>query len=232
MRALAAAAFVALVLVPVASADRANGERLYQESCAQCHGLDGRGVENQGPSLLDAGAAAADFYLSTGRMPLDHPTEPLRSEPAYNPREIADLVEFVASLGSGPPIPQVDSASGILSEGQQLFASYCAGCHQIVIRGGVVTGAIAPPLNPATPTQIAEAVRVGPYVMPAFGERLIDAHELNSIIRYIEYARHPDNHGGWSLSSLGPMPEGMVALFVGALALVVFARLLGRRTEQ
>jgi ubiquinol-cytochrome c reductase cytochrome c subunit len=97
---------------------------------------------------------------------------------------------------------------------------------------GLSGGAIAPPLNPATPTQIAEAVRVGPYVMPAFGEGIVDTHELNSIIRYIEYARHPDNHGGWSLSSLGPMPEGLVALFIGTLALVALARLLGRRTEQ
>jgi ubiquinol-cytochrome c reductase cytochrome c subunit len=232
MRALAAAVLAALVVVPGASADRANGERLYQETCAQCHGLDGRGVENQGPSLLESGALGADFYLSTGRMPLDHPTEPVRSEPAYDLGQIADLVDFVASLGNGPPIPQVDPASGDLSEGQQLFASYCAGCHQIVIRGGVVTGAIAPPLNPATPTEIAEAVRIGPYVMPEFGDGIIDEHELNSILRYIEYARHPDNHGGWSLSSLGPMPEGMVALFIGTLGLVVLARALGRRTEE
>jgi ubiquinol-cytochrome c reductase cytochrome c subunit len=232
MRALAAVALVALVLVPVASADRANGERLYQGTCAQCHGLDGHGVRSQGPSLLDAGALSADFYLSTGRMPLDHPTEPVRGEPAYTRSEIADLVEFVASLGNGPQIPTVNPASGKLSEGQQLFAQYCAGCHQIQARGGVVTGAVAPALHEATPVQIAEAVRVGPFVMPAFGDGLIDAHELDSLIRYIEYTKHPDNHGGWSLASLGPIPEGMVAWFVGALALVVLSRVLGKRVDD
>jgi ubiquinol-cytochrome c reductase cytochrome c subunit len=232
MKALLAALFAALAVAPAAAADRANGERLFQETCAQCHGFDGRGVRDQGPSLLDAGAGAADFYLSTGRMPLDHPTEPVRSEPAYTRSQIADLVDFVASLGSGPPIPTVDPASGSLSEGQQLFAEYCAGCHQIAARGGAVTGAVAPALDKATPVQIAEAVRTGPYVMPEFSEQLIDAHQLDSIARYVRYARHPDNHGGWSLESLGPIPEGIVAWFIGALALVAFARLLGRRTEE
>jgi ubiquinol-cytochrome c reductase cytochrome c subunit len=232
MRALAFAVLAALVLVPGAAADRANGGRLFQETCAQCHGFDGRGVQNQGPPLLDAGAAAADFYLSTGRMPLDHPAEPVRSERAYTRSQIADLVDFVASLGPGPPIPSVDPASGNLSEGQQFFARYCAGCHQIAARGGAVTGAVAPALDASTSVQIAEAVRTGPFVMPSFGERLIDSHELDSIIRYVEYTRHPDNHGGWSLESLGPIPEGIVAWFVGALALVGFARLLGKRTEE
>jgi ubiquinol-cytochrome c reductase cytochrome c subunit len=232
MRALIVAALFVIVLVPGASANRVNGERLFQETCAQCHGMDGRGVQNQGPTLLDAGAAGADFYLSTGRMPLDHPTEPVRSEPAYTRSEIADLVDFVASLGPGPPIPSVDLAGGSVSEGQQLFAKYCAGCHQIAARGGVVTGAVAPDLHVATPVQIAEAVRTGPYVMPAFSERLIDAHELDSIIRYIDYTGHADNHGGWSLANLGPIPEGLVAWLVGTLALVVFSRLLGKRTDE
>jgi len=232
MKALAVAAWFALVLVPGAAADRAKGERLYQQTCAQCHGMDGRGVEKQGPSLRDAGAESADFYLSTGRMPLDHPAAPVRAEPAYTPSEIADLVDFVASLGRGPQIPTVDPASGNVSEGQHLFVQYCAGCHQIGARGGAVTGAVAPALQASTPVQVAEAVRIGPYVMPAFGDGLIDTHQLNSIIRYVEYTRHPDNHGGWSLASLGPIPEGIVAWLIGTLALVVLARLLGKRTDQ
>jgi ubiquinol-cytochrome c reductase cytochrome c subunit len=232
MKALAACLLAGLVLVPGASADRTNGERLYQQTCAQCHGLDGHGVKNQGPALLDAGAAGADFYLSTGRMPLDHPTEPVRSEPAYTRAEIADLVEFVASLGPGPAIPTVDLASASVSDGQQLFAQYCAGCHQIQARGGVVTGAVAPALHEATPVQIAEAVRTGPFVMPSFGDKLIDTNELDSIISYIEYTKHPDNRGGWSLASLGPIPEGMIAWLVGALSLVILSRVLGKRTEE
>ena len=60
--------------------------------------------------LRGAGAAAADFYLSTGRMPLADPTdEPERTRPAYPRADIEALVAFVGSFG-GPGIPRVDPA--------------------------------------------------------------------------------------------------------------------------
>ncbi len=46
------------------------GESLFREECASCHGFAGEGVDGLGPDLRGAGAAAADFYLRTGRMPL------------------------------------------------------------------------------------------------------------------------------------------------------------------
>ena len=66
---------------------RRTGRQLYLEGCASCHGFDGAGVPGKGPDLHGAGAAAADFYLSTGRMPLDVATgeQPLRAQPAYPP---------------------------------------------------------------------------------------------------------------------------------------------------
>src|SRR5438034_3101754 len=92
------------------------GRRLFVEGCSSCHGLDARGVQGQGPTLHGAGAAAADFYLRTGRMPLDAPgDEPLRAPPRYSNDEIDALVAYVGSLG-GPPIPNVDPARGSLSE--------------------------------------------------------------------------------------------------------------------
>ena len=75
----------------------------------------------------------------------------------------------MASFG-GPQIPVVHPRRGSLAEGQRLFGMDCAGCHTIQGQGGIVTGAVVPTLNEATPTQIGEAVRIGPYVMPRFGE--------------------------------------------------------------
>ena len=60
----------------------ARGRALFAQECASCHGEDLRGRPEKGPSLRGAGAAAADFYLSTGRMPLADPTdEPTRAHP-------------------------------------------------------------------------------------------------------------------------------------------------------
>ena len=233
MRCAFVVAALALVLVQPAAGDQVSrGRALFVEGCSSCHGLDARGVADQGPSLVGAGAAAADFYLSTGRMPLDDPgRQPLRGPPAYDSSDIDALVAYIASLGPGPAIPKVDPALGDLAEGQRAFTANCAGCHQVVGRGGVVTGGFSPSLRPATPTQIGEAVRVGPYLMPPFGEHRIDRHTLDSIARYLEYARHPDDRGGWGLFEIGPVPEGMVAWLLGAFALVLVILLLGERNK-
>src|SRR4029077_2239686 len=105
-------------------------------------------------------------------------------------QQIRALVRFVASFGGGPPIPRPHPERGNVSEGMQLLPEHCAGWHQSVARGGVVTGARVPPLTKASPVEIAEAVRTGPYVMPAFGKTQISNAQLDSIIRYVDYAKH------------------------------------------
>jgi ubiquinol-cytochrome c reductase cytochrome c subunit len=206
------------------------GRQLYLTGCQSCHGADARGIHGTAPSLHGVGAASADFYLSTGRMPLDDPrSQPDRTEPAYDRRSLDDLVAYIGSLG-GPEVPQVDvvGARPNLSEGQKLFAEHCAACHQIVGRGGVMSGAFVPDLLDATPRQVVEAARIGPYVMPRFSEGQLSNRELTAIARYVQYAKHPENPGGWALFNVGPVPEGMVAWLIGLLALVLVIRMLGR----
>jgi ubiquinol-cytochrome c reductase cytochrome c subunit len=218
-----------------ASPDQAlvkRGRGLFVEGCSSCHGLDARGIPDQGPSLRGVGAGAADFYLSTGRMPLSYPgEEPLRSKSRYDEREIAALVAYVASFG-GPPIPRVNPESASLSRGQELFTSNCAGCHAISGAGGVATGAAAPPLWEATPTQVAEAVRTGPYLMPRFGPKDIDQADLDALAAYVAYAQDPDDAGGWSIGRIGPVPEGMVAWLLAGAALLLVARVIGERRRE
>ena len=219
---------VALVLAPSVVVD---GRQLYLEGCASCHGLDARGIEGRGPDLHGAGAAAADFYLSTGRMPLAEPTDqPLRSDPEYSRGEIDQLVAYIGSLG-GPPIPDVHPEQGSVRHGLELFSENCAGCHHMTGAGGIVTNVVAPSIWDATPTQIAEAVRVGPYVMPHFGPRQIDDAELNSLVSYVELTKSPDDRGGWALGHVGPVPEGMVAWLLAGAALVLVARVIGNRAR-
>jgi ubiquinol-cytochrome c reductase cytochrome c subunit len=209
--------------------DVARGRALFQEACSTCHGDDARGRPGQAPSLHGAGAQSADFYLSTGRMPLPDPeAEPLRTKPAYSSADRRALIAYVASFG-GPGIPRTEPEQGDIAEGQELFTSHCAGCHQVVAQGGVVPGAVAPALQDATATQIAEAVRVGPYIMPAFSERQIDQAQLDSIVRDVLSTRTPPDRGGWGIGNIGPIPEGMVAWLLAGAALVLIIRLIGKR---
>ena len=89
-----------------------------------------------------------------------------------------------------------------------------------------------PPLKEATPTQIAEAIRIGPYVMPGFSTKALTPAQVNSIVRYVQYAQHPENKGGWGIGNIGPIPEGMVAWFLGGVALLLCARLIGTRNDD
>jgi len=59
-------------------------------------------------------------------------------------------------------------------------------------------------------------------------QQISDA-QLDSIIRYVEYARHPDDRGGWSIGHVGPVPEGLVTWFIAAAALVAVCMSVGRR---
>jgi ubiquinol-cytochrome c reductase cytochrome c subunit len=215
--------------VLAAPAQGATGRELFREGCSSCHGLNGEGVPQRGPSLHGVGAAAADFYLSTGRMPLVTPgQEPERSRPEYSDAHIDALVAYVASLGGGPPVPSPDPAAGNVAEGQRIFTESCSGCHQIEARGGVVTGGFSPSLQSASTRQIYEAVRLGPWVMPAFDRARLSDAQLASIAKYVRSTRHPDDRGGWGLSNTGPVPEGMVTWLLGAASLLVVARIIGK----
>jgi ubiquinol-cytochrome c reductase cytochrome c subunit len=254
-RVLAAAVVVALIGAGVTLAASQNGivrptyeppkptvklgEELFNANCASCHGIGGVGIAvprpaagnlaGAGPSLKGVGAMAADFYLRTGFMPLSNiHAQPTRQRVLFTPKEIAALTAFVAALGKGPAIPHPDAAHADLAQGFKLFTEDCAGCHQSLARGGFVTGARVPPLQKASATEIAEAVRIGPYLMPRFSERQIDDRQLNSIIRYVRWTVRPDNRGGWSIGNLGPIPEGLIA-WLAALLLALLCLTVGRR---
>jgi len=217
------------------------GYQLYAGNCSSCHGTQGRGVRTptlsasgqlgQGPPLKRVGALAADFYLRTGYMPLSEiGIQPHRSRVLFDDREIRALVAYVASLGKGPAVPA--PGTGSVSAGQRLFTEHCAGCHQVVGQGGYVTGAVAPQLLHASPVQVAEAVRIGPYVMPTFSRRQISDRQLDSIIAYVQEAKHPDDRGGWAIGHIGPVPEGLVTWLIAGVVLLGVCVLIGKRAES
>jgi len=219
------------------------GSQLYAGNCASCHGIAGQGITKprpgagdlmgEGPPLRNVGALAPDFYLRTGYMPLGNPHEqPETSRVLFSNKEIRSIVAYVASLGRGPGVPSPKPTRGDISQGQELFTSTCAGCHQLEGRGGYVTGARVPPLQNVSATRIAEAVRIGPYLMPRFTKTQISDSQLNSIIRYVQSTNHPDNAGGWSIGNLGPIPEGLVVWWIAIPLILLFCLLVARRRRN
>ena len=225
--------------------DSALGAQLYAGNCASCHGIAGEGssgaksakdagnITGKGPSLRGVGERTADFYLRTGYMPLRTPYEqPWRSRVLFTKRELNALIKYVGKLGGGPPVPHPRPDAGHVPEGLRLFTEHCAGCHQVVAEGGYVTDVRVPKLKEATPTQIAEAVRIGPYVMPKFSRTAISDRQLNSIIAYIQASKKPEDRGGWGIGHIGPVPEGMIAWLFAGIVLVGLCMLIGERVKR
>jgi len=209
------------------------GEELFLTGCVSCHGPGGVGTD-QGPTLIGVGAAAADFMLRTGRMPLAVPgQQPPRKEPAYGDEDITYLVAYVASLGPGPEIPDVDPERGDMAMGGELYRENCAACHQAAGSGGALSyGRHAPSLHEATATEIAEAPRIGPGQMPVFGPEVISDSDLDSLALYVLQLDDPADPGGLSLGRIGPVAEGFVAILIGLGTLIVVARWVTRTRRQ
>lgn len=214
--------------------DRAGGT-LFLQHCAACHGADAGG-SFRGPELSGAGAAAAHFQVSTGRMPpRAWQRRPERVPPAeFSQAEVLAIARYVGRIAGGPDVPQVDLTGAELSRGAELYLETCAACHGSTGAGGVLTGGdAAPPLGDLTPVQIAEAIITGPGEMPKFAFEQLDARERDAVVRYVEEViDDPRDRGGLGLGHLGPLAEGVVALLVGLPLLLLVARRLGRSSGE
>lgn len=201
------------------------GKRLYLAGCSSCHGMDAQGTENA-PTLIGVGAAAVNFQVSTGRMPLAAPgAQAVPKEPTYNEDQIAALAAYVATLAPGPAIPtaeDLDFSDADIAQGGVLFRTNCAQCHQAAGQGGALTqGKYAPNLMGATPQEMWEAMATGPQSMPVFSTATLPTADKQAIMAYITQLQNAPSPGGLDLGRIGPVTEGLF------LWTAVFAALIG-----
>lgn len=210
------------------------GQTLFQANCATCHGMDAEGTD-LAPSLIGVGAASVHFQMATGRMPMasNSPQAEVKP-PQFDEGQISQVAAYVATLGPGPAIPtadQVDPAAGDAANGGALFRTNCAMCHNVVGAGGALTeGKYAPALYDSTPTEIYEAMLVGPQSMPVFSEANIDPEGKRDIIAYLMEQRET-SPGGITLGSLGPVSEGLWIWIIGIGGLIGAAVWIGARAS-
>jgi ubiquinol-cytochrome c reductase cytochrome c subunit len=225
----------------VSQDDVSEGKQLFQANCASCHGLNAEGRQTgsgdaiAGPTLAGVGAAAVDFQMSTGRMPMRAPTAqaPRSDTIKFSEEDIAKISAYVASLAPGPAIPSeemVDPTKGDPAKGGELFRVNCAMCHNSSGAGGALTrGKYAPSLMDVAPKDIYMAMETGPQSMPVFNDTNLDSTAKRDIIAFLKSVEGGGNPGGLSLGRLGPVTEGMFAWIFGLGLLVGIAVWLGKK---
>jgi ubiquinol-cytochrome c reductase cytochrome c subunit len=225
------------------------GRELFLVGCSSCHGLNGEGVStldgnNLGPSLVGVGAAAVDFQVGTGRMPMAQPGAQAPRKPVtYSEEETAQLAAYVASLGPGPAIPDEsdysieglddDAKEAAVVRGGQIFLTNCTACHNFEGSGGAMPrGGYAPSLDGVESKYIYEALLTGPQNMPSFSNGNLAPEEKRDVIAYLKSLEEQPGYGGFGMGGLGPVTDGVFAWLVGIGGLVAFAIWIAAHTTR
>ncbi len=218
------------------------GRQLFLANCASCHGQNaegrptGNGDKVAGPALAGVGAAAVDFQMGTGRMPLAGPNvqAPGGGQVKFSDEQIAAIGAYIASLAPGPEVPSeeaVDPSKGDPAKGGELFRVNCAMCHNFAGAGGALTrGKYAPAIGDVTDRHIYEAMTTGPQSMPVFSDSNLTPESKRDIIAFLNAIDEQESPGGMTLGSLGPVTEGLFAWVFGLGLLVGCAVWLGSKS--
>ena len=214
--------------------DAEEGGKLFEANCATCHGMGASGSQD-GPSLVGVGAAAVDFQVGTGRMPMQMNGPQAYEKPAqFNEEQTRQLAAYVATLGPGPALPaeHLLDEQGNAAEGGELFRVNCAMCHNAAAAGGALTrGKFAPSLADVSGKHIYEAMVSGPQNMPVFSDANISPEGKRDIITFLKQIEANGSPGGADLGALGPVSEGLFVWIAGLGVIIAFTIWLTSRTS-
>ena len=187
------AKYVNMDIVDVAADPKAleMGQRLFLNSCAQCHGSDAGGAKGF-PNLADGdwlyggspeNIKATITYGRGGAMPA--------FGAVLTSAQIKDVANYIRSL-SGLPVDDLKAARGA-----EVFKTYCVACHGADAKGNIVIG--APNLTDKTwlygssENTITETLLKGRNgVMPA-QDKVLSPEKIQLLTAYV-----------WSLSNNKP----------------------------
>jgi cytochrome c oxidase cbb3-type subunit 3 len=161
---------------------REMGQRLFLNSCAQCHGSDAGGAKGF-PNLTDGdwlyGGSPDNIKttLTNGRAGVMPPF------PQLDSKQIVDVANYVRSL-SGLPTDDLKTARGA-----DIFKSNCAACHGADGKGNTALG--APNLTDKTwlygssEATIVETVTKGRMAMMPAQDKVLSPEKIHLLTAYV-----------------------------------------------
>jgi ubiquinol-cytochrome c reductase cytochrome c subunit len=209
-----------------------SGRDLYDVHCSSCHGINLTGSVNA-PPLINVDAQDVDFMLRTGRMPSAAPyIQDFDHRSIFTNAEIHKIETYVMSQSTGQKqLPSVHLSGDVqtLDRGREVWEENCEQCHAATGHGnGIGYRDVAPDLESVDPQIVADAVRMGPDIMPRFGPHIISPRDLDALASYVRYLQTAQyNPGGLQLANWGPIAEGFIAWGFGIGGLMLLIRRIG-----
>lgn len=178
------AKYVSMDIEQVAADPKARemGQRLFLNSCAQCHGSDAGGAKGF-PNLTDGdwlyGGSPENIKttLINGRAGVMPPF------PQLDSKQIVDVANYVRSL-SGLPADDIKVARGA-----EVFKANCAACHGADGKGNIALG--APNLTDKTwlyggsEAAIVETVTKGRMAMMPAQDKVLSPEKIHLLTAYV-----------------------------------------------
>lgn len=111
-----------------------SGSTLYRQKCANCHGMDGRGV--RGPDLTQVWASGRTDPGLFRTVRLGIPGTEMPPATGYGGTTDDEIWKILAHLRTlAAPAPN-DPPRGNAENGERIFRANCIGCHTLGARGG------------------------------------------------------------------------------------------------
>ncbi len=133
------------------------GNTLFQERCADCHGADGRGVEDSGsPDLTQLWNKEGITEGSVFRTIRDGISETDMTPQDLLDNQIWSLVSHLRSIGVGidTELPDGNNVTGAV-----LFATHCVACHSVNGNGSGLGPNLIEIIPQRTAAQLFHSVR-------------------------------------------------------------------------
>jgi mono/diheme cytochrome c family protein len=192
------------------------GEKIYRDQCAVCHGVDRAGSPPAFPSLVDETKRLSEDKITTviqggtGRMP---------SFPNLSGQRLSDLIGYLRTTPEPGAAKELQSASAQPKAaeedpaGAKVYARRCAMCH-----GGQLQGHAPafPPLvgvgTRMTGQQVSDLVRNGKGRMP--GQPAVQGTDLTALLHYLGAGEKTSAQESASKDAAATSPSGQARDYI------------------